>query len=363
MQQAHPSQWKLESIRIGDNFMAMTGNFNDAYFLEYLSGKSGIVDYVELNQYYKADMILPSGAHRTLMTPAANDHQPNVQSIPASNWGLARINHRTNTDLSSYSYHENAGQGVDVYVLDSGINVDHSDFDGRASIEISFVSDESEEDLGGHGTHVAGKIGGKKYGVAKGSSIHAVKILDKSGVGTTGGLIQALSHVIEVATPGKSLINLSLSGPKSKILNEVLKEVAEDHNIPIFVSAGNSGSDACHFSPSSSEHVFAVGATDIKDQVPVYSDVGKCVSIYAPGSNIRSAWIGSTEASQLLDGTSMANPHVSGIAAILMSENTYDTVYDLYDTIRSMATRDVLTFDPKKLTDVDNHNLLAYYSV
>ncbi|ORZ21432.1 peptidase S8/S53 domain-containing protein [Absidia repens] len=341
----------------------MTGVFNDARFLDYISGENGIVDYIEPNQYYQADMVLPSSQPHTLMTSTSETNEyRKLQFTQASNWGLARIAHRSNTNLSSYSYHENDGQGVDVYVLDSGVNVDHSDFGGRASHEISFVSDESDDDLGGHGTHVAGKIGGKIYGVAKGANIHAVKILDKKGMGSTSSLIQAISHVIDMAIPGKSLINLSLSGPKSKILNEVLKEATEGHNIPIFVSAGNSGSDACYFSPSSSKHVFTVGATDFEDKVPNYSDVGKCVSLYAPGSNIRSTWIGSTEATQSLDGTSMANPHVAGIAAILMAEHSFDSVNDLYNTLRSMATRDVLNFDSKKKSELNSNNMLAYYS-
>jgi subtilisin family serine protease len=166
---------------------------------------------------------------------------------------------------------------------------------------------------------------------------------------------------MKVATPGKSLINLSLSGPKSKILNEILEKATEGHNIPIFVSAGNAGTDACNFSPSSSKHVFAIGATDSKDQVPSYSDTGKCVSLYAPGSNIKSTWIGSKQATQILDGTSMSSPHVSGIAAILMSQHSYGSVNELYDALRSLATPDVLTFNPAALADASNHNLLAYY--
>ncbi|KAI8343144.1 peptidase S8/S53 domain-containing protein [Chlamydoabsidia padenii] len=335
--------WQLEPIQIGSKFIAMTGVFHDTHFLDYLGAK---VKYVEPNQYYQTDRVVPT---------------VDLHVSPSPDWGLARISHRSISDLSSYSYHENAGHGVDVYVLDSGININHSDFQGRATREISFVSTETDDDLGGHGTHVAGKIGGRQFGVAKGARIHAVKILDKSGVGTTNALIQALSHIIDVAIPGKSIINLSLSGPTSQILDEVLEEATEVHNIPIFVSAGNLGSDACLFSPSSSPHVFTVGATDIQDRVASYSDTGKCVSLYAPGSQIKSAWIGSDDASQVLDGTSMASPHVSGIAAILMSEHTFNSVHDLYNTLRSLATRDVLTFDGN-ITSIDNNNLLAFYS-
>ncbi|KAI8097513.1 peptidase S8/S53 domain-containing protein [Halteromyces radiatus] len=360
------SQWQLEPIRVGESFMAMTGRFEDAQFLDYLRRDNGVVEYVEPNQYYQADMILPSNTKTMsfddLSMAAASDTAHTLRVSQAANWGLSRITHRVNTDLSSYSYHDNDGQGVHVYVLDSGINVDHSDFGGRATSEINFVSNEPDDDMGGHGTHVAGKIGGKQYGVAKGVSLHAVKILDKSGMGTTSGLIHALSHVIDIAPPGKSLINLSLSGPKSNILNEVLKETTEVHNIPVFVSAGNSGSDACYFSPSSSEHVFAVGATDIHDRVPNYSDIGECVSIYAPGSSIKSTWIGSKDATQVLDGTSMANPHVVGIAAILMAEHSYESVKDLYAALRSMATADALTFSDKVSVESASSNLLAYHS-
>lgn len=108
---------------------------------------------------------------------------------------------------------------------------------------------------------------------------------------------------MKVAPPGKSLINLSLSGPRSRLIDEILSKAATKHNIPIFVSSGNAASDACFFSPSSNPNVFSVGATDPNDDVPTYSDVGGCVRLYAPGSEIESTWIGKTDASKLLDGT------------------------------------------------------------
>ncbi|KAI9303390.1 peptidase S8/S53 domain-containing protein [Cunninghamella echinulata] len=343
-------QWQLETVQVGPKFMAMAGSFKDNDFLNYLHADKNMVDYVEPNQIYKSDVVIPRGGGNAVMRDAE-----------ASNWGLARINHRSNSDLQSYTYDENAGQGIHAYVLDSGVNVDHKDFGGRAFKEANFISNEDDDDLGGHGTHVAGKIAGTVHGVAKGATIHAVKILDKSGSGTTSGLIKAISHVIEVAEPGKSLINLSLSGPKSKILDDILREATQSRNIPVFVSAGNAGTDACYFSPSSSKDVFTVGATDSNDKVPNYSDVGKCVSIYAPGSNIKSTWIGSDDATKNLDGTSMANPHVAGIAAILMSQKNYGSVDELYKDLRSSATTDALTFGQSKKSTSTNYNLLAYY--
>lgn len=153
------------------------------------------------------------------------------------------------------------------------------------------------------GTHVAGKIGGQIYGISKKVTIHSVKILDKLGDGTTAQMIQGITHVINVAVAGKSLINLSLSGPKSRLIDELLKKATQDHHIPIFVAAGNSADDACFFSPSSNPHVFAVGASDINDNVATYSDVGECVRLYAPGSEVESTWIGTPTANKVLDGT------------------------------------------------------------
>jgi subtilisin family serine protease len=127
--------------------------------------------------------------------------------------------------------------------------------------------------------------------------------LDKYGDGTTASLLNGITHVMKVAPPGKSLINLSLSGPKSRLIDEILSKVATEHNIPVFVSSGNAASDACFFSPSSNPDVFSVGASDPSDDVPTYSDVGECVRLYAPGSDIESTWIGKSDASKILDGT------------------------------------------------------------
>lgn len=154
------------------------------------------------------------------------------------------------------------------------------------------------------GTHVASKIAGKLYGVAKKAQIHSVKILDKTGYGTTSSFFKGISHVIQVAKPGKSIVNLSLSGPRSRLIDEIISKAVIEHNIPVFVSAGNTATDACYFSPASNSNVFAVGASDLGDEVPSYSNSGECVRLYAPGSDIESAWIGeSNDRSKIMDGT------------------------------------------------------------
>jgi subtilisin family serine protease len=145
-------------------------------------------------------------------------------------------------------------------------------------------------------------------------------------------------------------------------LDDAINSLVLKYNVPVFAAAGNAGTDACFFSPSSNENVFAVGAIDINDVVPRYSNVGECVSIYAPGSNIGSAYIGGVDSSKSMDGTSMASPHVAGIAANLISKNSYATAQDLYEAIRTIATRDIIHFNPSKSSS-PNNNVLAFNQV
>lgn len=176
---------------------------------------------------------------------------------------------------------------------------------------------------------MAGKVAGKVYGVAKAANIQSVKILNKTGDGKLSTMLKGktiqqcidvaselitlslfhndvgLSHVVQAATPGKAVVNLSLSGPPSRVMNAAIRSLVQEHNIPVFVSAGNAGADACNFSPSSSPDVFVIGATDITDRVASYSNTGPCVSMYAPGTDIVSTWIGGGEHGNVksLDGT------------------------------------------------------------
>lgn len=272
--------------------------------------------------------------------------------------------------------------GIDVYVLDTGVYAEHLDFGGRASHSANMIKHEDDTDMGGHGkhcirsrknhfgvliktikgTHVSGKIIGLEYGVAKGAQVKSVKILNKVGDGSTSSLLKGIEHVIQTANPGKSIVNLSLSGPRSRLLDEALNSLVLKYNIPVFVSAGNAGTDACFFSPSSNPNVFSVGATDINDKVPKFSDVGECVAIYAPGASIVSSYIGGTDSSKSMDGTSMASPHVAGVAANLMSKNNYASAQEVYDAIRLIGTRDKIEFDSSKSSS-PNNNLLVFNQV
>lgn len=151
------------------------------------------------------------------------------------------------------------------------------------------------------GTHVAGTIGGSTFGVAKRVLIHGVKILDRNGDGTTSALVQAISHITQNAPHGRSIINLSLTGPRSETIDNALSMAVRQHGIPVFASAGNSGDDACNYSPAANPDVFTVGASDNHDGIPPFSSYGQCVRIYAPGAGITSSWVDNK--SQIMDGT------------------------------------------------------------
>ncbi|GAA5810430.1 hypothetical protein MFLAVUS_003851 [Mucor flavus] len=353
----------LDHINLGPDFVAVAGTFSDHAFLEYLD-KQVTIDYVEQNSIFKSTTIRPrkdeedDGEEEKVYKKEAVNR---VRSR-ASNWGLARINSHQRGNLEEYEFDTMGGSGIDVFVLDTGVYAEHLDFDGRATHSANMIRNEDSRDMGGHGTHVSGKIVGTEYGVAKRANIRSVKILNKVGDGSTSSLLKGIEHVIKYAVPGKSVVNLSLSGPKSRLLDEALNSLVLQHNVPVFVSAGNAGTDACFFSPSSNENVFAVGAININDAVPQYSNVGECVNIYAPGSNIVSAYIGGSDSSKSMDGTSMASPHVAGIAANLMSKNNYDTAHQVYEAIRMLATKDSVQFDSSKSSS-PNNNLLAFNEI
>jgi len=227
-----------------------------------------------------------------------------------------------NTD--KYAYPNAAGDGVDVYILDTGVKADHSSFEGRAQLLKNFVREEPAIDLNGHGTHVAGTIGSAKYGIAKKAHIYGIKVLDAKGSGLYSRIISAIDFVVKRARKGKTVINLSLAGEYSKALNDVMK-AARTHGVVVVVAAGNEHQNACNLSPASSVHVMTVGATDRSDQTAEFSNWGKCVDVFAPGVDIVSLGLRSNDQSAIMSGTSMASPHVAGVVALFMSLKSYDS--------------------------------------
>jgi cerevisin len=252
--------------------------------------------------------------------------------------GLARISHRPKLSFGTftkYEYHGSGGEGVDVYIIDTGINIKHEEFEGRASWGKTIPVDDVDDDNNGHGTHCAGTIASRKYGVAKSANVIAVKVLGSNGSGSMSDVIagvlyaaesaaeKAASATAEVKATGKtkhkaSVANMSLGGGKSRALDDAVN-AAVDSGLHFAVAAGNDNRDACSFSPAGAEKAITVGASTLADERAYFSNHGRCVDIFAPGLNILSTWIGSESAMNTISGTSMASPHTAGLMAYLLS--------------------------------------------
>lgn len=259
-------------------------------------------------------------------------------------WGLDSIDQRSRLRDGEYNFNSYA-QDIDVYVVDTGIYVQHPEFGGRAQFYYNAV-DSINDDCHGHGTHVAGIVGSTNYGVAKNVSLIGVKVLDCTGVGSTFTIISGLNAVVDrVAQTGKrSVINLSLGGDKSTILDSVIQEIALTYNIVVAVAAGNDGDDACHYSPSDlgqSDTILVVSASDYNDAKPSWANKGPCVDLSAPGLSILSTWKASGTA--ILSGTSMATPFVAGTAALILQQRPDYTVSQTCSLIRNGATPNIIS--------------------
>lgn len=254
-------------------------------------------------------------------------------------WGLDRIDQKGLPLNSTYTYNFTGVLAsmapIDVYVIDTGIRSDHAEFTGRVAKGFSSVNDRrGTEDCNGHGTHVSGTIGGTTYGVAKQVRLIPVRVLDCRGSGTWSGVIAGLDWVASAHQPGVAAVaNMSLGGGGSASLDRAVEAVVAD-GVTVVVAAGNSNVDACTTSPARVPAVLTVGASTSGDGRASFSNFGSCLDIFAPGVSITSAWNTSRTATNILSGTSMASPHVAGVAALLLSEG----VGDVAGTLLSRAT-------------------------
>jgi subtilisin family serine protease len=261
------------------------------------------------------------------------------QSSPPS-WGLDRIDQR-NLPLDANYHYDTTGAGVRAYIIDTGIRFSHNDFGGRAVSGFDAIDGGSADDCHGHGTHVAGTVGGSTYGVAKGVTLVGVRVLNCSGNGTNSQVIAGIDWVTADHDPGeRAVANMSLGGsPSTAIDNAVRNSIAD--GVAYSLAAGNEGTNACNRSPARVAEGITVGATTSSDARATYSNYGTCLDLFAPGSGITSAWHTSNSASNTISGTSMATPHVTGVAALYL-QGTVASPQQVRDVIVSSATMGVV---------------------
>jgi len=314
---------ELGTFSIGD-FMGFSAKLSDAQVLKFRA--HGEVQYVERDQTWTlADTCAPA------QTGAV--------------WNLVRVWQRSlNLNPANYVYGQTAGNGVDAYIIDTGIYGENTDFGGRSTFGYNAITGETNNDCNGHGTHVAGTVGGTRYGIAKRVSLFAVKVLNCQGSGSTVGIVNGLDWVIRSFQSRRrpSVGNMSLGGGISSALdNGVANTIAA--GITVAVAAGNDNANACNYSPARVATAITVGATTNTDARSSFSNLGNCLDIFAPGSSITSDWIGNPTATNTISGTSMASPHVAGVAALYAALNPNASPATVKNWIVSQSTANVVS--------------------
>ena len=235
-------------------------------------------------------------------------------------WHLDRVDQRQ-LPLDGAFHYGATGHGVTAYVVDTGVRLSSTDLSGRVSTGIDLVDGGAADDCNGHGTHVAGLIGGTRYGIAKQVHVVAVRVLDCDGRGPSNRVLAGLQWV-EQHHVLPAVINLSLGGAPDKALDAVVRKLVSD-GVVVVTAAGNDGGDACNGSPSRTGVALTVSATDRTDHVPSWADTGKCVDLFAPGVDVTSDWYDGR--TKTISGTSMASPIVAGAAAVWLERHPSGT--------------------------------------
>lgn len=260
-----------------------------------------------------------------------------TQSNPP--WGLDRIDQRNRPLNAIYTFNW-TGAGVFAYVIDTGIRTTHTQFGTRAS-NVFDAFGGNGQDCNGHGTHVAGTIGGSTYGVAKSVNLRGVRVLNCSGSGSNSGVIAGVDFV-RLNRQNPAVANMSLGGGISSALDTAVNNLANS-GVAIAVAAGNSNTNACNSSPARAANAITVGSTTTTDARSSFSNFGTCLDLFAPGSGILSAYATSNTATATLSGTSMASPHVAGVAALYKQANPSASSTTVRNAIVNGATTNVVT--------------------
>jgi len=300
------------------------------------------IDYIEqdglahVSDYFKSE-------------PIPSKQEDVCATQEGATWGLVRTSQQELNINGKYTY-EADGSGAYAFVLDTGIYIQHNDFNGRASWGKNFV-DTDDTDGNGHGTHCAGTIGGTTYGLAKKCRLVAVKVLSASGSGAWSGVIDGINYVAN--DPRRpATINLSLGGGKTQSVNDAVDAASEHGLVTVVAAAGNNNGDTCAFSPASAPTAIAVGASDNADNRAGFSNHGACMSLFAPGASITSTWIGNPDADNTISGTSMASPHVCGVVTKYLGDRPRDLPAVVKAWVVAQASGDLVKNVPLKTANL-----------
>lgn len=295
----------------------------------------------------------PAAAQALSANPRVAWVEPDGMAYPittqgGATWGLDRIDQRAGTN-GTYNYTQ-TGAGVTAYVIDTGIEIGHDEFAKRATYGYDFYNgDEIADDCNGHGTHVAGTIGGTTYGVAKQVSLIAVQVFGCDGGSAWSTIIAGVDWVTAHHTTGAAVANMSLGGPASSSVDEAVRRSIDD-GISYAIAAGNGNfigrqDDACKYSPARVTEAMTISATNSSDDKPSWANYGPCVDWFAPGVSITSAWHTSNTATNTISGTSMATPHAAGVAALCLDATPTLSPAQVHSALASATTKGVVDDD------------------
>jgi serine protease len=247
-------------------------------------------------------------------------------------WGLDRVDQESSSLDNQYFYKDSAGSGVDLYVIDTGVRITHNDFGNRA--RYGFTAFAGDNDGNGHGTHCASTAAGTTWGVVKNANVIGVKVLSDFGSGSTNGVVAGVNYANGQSSSRTKVGNMSLGGGASSAMDNAVNAGTDIVHV---VASGNSNANACNFSPARATGAYTVNAMQQGDSRSSFSNFGSCTDIFAPGTSITAAWINNDSATNTISGTSMASPHVAGIAALLVGESGSMSVSQVKSQMTSNA--------------------------
>jgi cerevisin len=313
--------WHIKNDEIGD-FIGFGGHFSDA-IVESLSFRTDVLEVIERTQIFR--------------TTARQTNPPS--------WGLGASSSRNAQNPGYYDYPDHAGQGVKIYIIDTGIMTTHNDFGGRATFGVRYGQG-GNTDGNGHGTHCAGTAAGTSYGIAKRASLVMVGVLGPTGSGSTNDVVSGVNWSANDCSTGNCVGSMSLGGGASSTLDNAVNSAVSNRYF-MSVAAGNSNTNAQNTSPARAADSYTVMATDSAARKASYSNYGSVCQLWAPGSSITSAWIGSNSATNTISGTSMACPHASGAGALAFASGRGSSSRSAIETyINGQATNNAISGVP-----------------